>query len=116
MMKYTYKFEEMIEQRLDAINHLNIALDEHKRLIDVLKEHDEKETDEKLKFTSIIDDLSKKVEEMNSTINNYKKQNVNTTNLVLTLKRIDKDTCKVVEDVLDEIGLFKNSEEPKEEN
>jgi len=115
MMKYTYKFEEMIDARKEAIENLEKLKNEQTKLVTVLKEHDEKEKDEKLKFTEIIEDINKKIEEENNTIEMYKKQNASTTSLVLTLKRVDKETCKVVEEVLDEIGLFKTPEQPKEE-
>lgn len=113
-MKYTYKFEEMIDARNEAIGNLERVKNEQTRLVEILKEHDEKENNKSLKFTNLIEELTNKLKETEETIKNYKAQNENTIKLVLMLKKIDKDVCKVVEDVLDEIGLFKTPELPKE--
>ena len=115
MMKYTYKFEEMIDSRNEAIFNLEKVKTEQLRLIEVLKNHDEKETDEKLKFTPIIEDLVNKTNQMSDTIEKYKKQNASTISLVLKLKKTDKESCKLVEEVLDEIGIFKEPEMPQQE-
>lgn len=105
-MKFTNKFEEMIDARINAIENLKKVTAEQVELLNYLTET--KESSEKFKI--LVDSLKNEIEKHEKDIDILTKANVFTISLIKRLKKMDDKTSKLVRDVIEELGIFKEQE------
>lgn len=121
-MKYTAKFEEMIDARKQGIDNCNKIINEQKDLVEYLSATEET----KKKFKPLIDALNKEMEEKDKTIKTLEEANKNTLFIVDKLKKCNTETSRFIEQIIKEIGIFETTppapapepapvEEPKDE-
>lgn len=104
-MKYLYRFEEMVETREKIITDTQNVVNEQKALIAFLQTHPEK------RFDALIASLEDQVAQASAQLAELNSKNIATKALITHLKDASKKSIALVEELLDEIGIFKQQEE-----
>jgi len=111
-MKYTAKFEEMVDFRNQAIENCKKVVAEQDALVSYLS----KEPEAKERFKQVIDSLNNEIKENQKKIIFLGEANANTLYLIEKLKKLDNDTSAFIEKIIKELGVFENMPNiPKEE-
>lgn len=106
-MKYTAKFEEMIDARNQAIENLKKVINEQDKLLKYLS----KDEEGKKEFDILIKSIDNDIKNKQKTILEMSSQNQNTIFIVNKIKKADAETTKFIQDIIKELGIFEESEQ-----
>lgn len=107
-MKYLYRFEEMVESRDKIISDTEDVIKEQKELIDYLRKN------KKNRFEELAKSLENQIEQEIVQMNSLKEKNEKTKTLISNLKNAPAISVALVEEVLDELEIFKKKEQVQE--
>jgi len=101
-MKYTVKFEEMIDSRVQAIINLQKVIPAQTMLLNYLTET--KESSEK--FSDLVESLKEDISKHEKSIEELTEANKKTALLIKRIKKCDEKTSKLIADIITELGIF----------